>query len=187
MTVAVAIPGYLVGTWKVDPAHSEISFTTRHLMITKVRGRFTTYDATIVTAADPLESSVTATIDLTSVDTGNETRDNHLRSADYLEAAKYPTMTYRSTGVRRTAEGWAVDGELTLHGVTRSVSLDVEIGGFGADTFGGQRVGFTATTQISRREFGVDLTIPLDGGGVAVGDKVSISLEIQAVLQEEEN
>ena len=97
------------------------------------------------------------------------------------------TVAVAIPGVRRTADGWVVDGELTLHGVTRSVSLDVEIGGFGADTFGGQRVGFTATTQISRRDFGVDLTIPLDGGGVAVGDKVSISLEIQAVLQEEEN
>ncbi len=183
MTVAVAIPGYLVGTWKADPAHSEIGFSVRHLMISRVRGRFTWYDVTIVTSPDPLESSVTASIDLASIDTGNEPRDNHLRSADYLEAEKYPTMSYRSSGVRRAAEGWVVDGELTLHGVTRSVPLDVEVGGFSPDPFGGQRVGFTATAQFSRRDFGIDLTVPLDGGGVAVGDKVSISLEIQAVLQ----
>lgn len=183
MTVAVAVPGYLVGTWKVDPAHSEIAFTVRHLMISRVRGRFTTYDATIETAPDPSDSSVTATVDLASIATGNEIRDNHLRSADYLETGKYPTMSYRSSGVRRTAEGWVIDGELTLHGVTRSVPLDVEVGGFSVDTFGAQRAGFAATTQISRRDFGIDLTIPLDGGGVAVGDTVTISLDIQAVLQ----
>jgi polyisoprenoid-binding protein YceI len=183
MTVAVAVPGYLVGTWKVDPIHSEIAFSARHLMISRVRGRFTTYDATIETSPDPLDSSVVATIDLASIATGNELRDNHLRSADYLETEKYPTMSYRSSGVRRTAEGWVVDGELTLHGVTRPVPLDVEVGGFSVDAFGAQRVGFAATAQLSRRDFGIDITVPLDGGGVAVGDKVTISLDIQAVLQ----
>src|SRR5919106_5048908 len=96
----VAIPGYLAGTWKADPVHSEIAFSVRHLMISKVRGRFTGYDVTIVTSEDPLASSVTATIDLASVDTGNEQRDNHLRSADFLEVEKYPAMTYRSTAMR---------------------------------------------------------------------------------------
>jgi polyisoprenoid-binding protein YceI len=179
----VAIPGYLVGTWKADPVHSEIAFSVRHLMISKARGRFTGYDVTIVASEDPLSSSVTATIDLASIDTGSEPRDNHLRSADYLEAEKYPTMSYRSTGVRRTGDGWVIDGELTLHGVTRQVPLAVEVNGFGPDPFGGQRAGFSATTQINRRDFGIDITVPMDGGGVVVGDKVSISLEIQAVLQ----
>jgi polyisoprenoid-binding protein YceI len=179
----VAIPGYLAGTWKADPVHSEIAFSVRHLMISKVRGRFTGYDVSIVTSEDPLASSVTATIDLGSVDTGNEQRDNHLRSADFLEVEKYPTMTYRSTAMRRADDGWVVDGELTLHGVTRHVPLAVDMNGFGPDPWGGQRAGFSAAAQINRRDFGIDLTVPLDGGGVGVGDKVSISLEIQAVLQ----
>ena len=180
---AADVPGYLAGTWKADPAHSEVAFSVRHLMITTTRGRFTGYDVTIVTGEDPLDSAVTATIDLASVDTGLAPRDNHLRSADYLDVETYPTMTYRSTGSRRTGDGWVVDGELTLHGVTRQVPLAVEVNGFTPDGFGGQRAGFSATARISRRDFGIDLTVPMDAGGVAVGDKVSISLEIQAVLQ----
>ncbi len=181
--VTVAIPGYLVGTWKADPVHSEIAFSVRRLMISKTRGRFTSYDVTIVTSEDPLGSSVTATIDLASIDTGNEQRDNHLRSADYFGVEKYPTMSYRSTGIRQTDDGWVIDGELTLHGITRQVPLAVEVNGFSSDQWGGQRAGFSATAQINRRDFGIDLTIPMDGGGVGVGDEVSISLEIEAVLQ----
>jgi polyisoprenoid-binding protein YceI len=179
----IAIPGYLTGTWKADPVHSEVAFSVRHLMVSKTRGRFTSYDATLVTGESPLDSMVTATIDLASIDTGFEMRDNHLRSADYFDIEKYPTMTYRSTGIRQTVDGWAVDGELTLHGVTRQVPMSVEVNGFGPDPFGGERAGFSATAQINRRDFGIDLTTLLDGGGVAVGDKVSISLEIEAVLQ----
>jgi polyisoprenoid-binding protein YceI len=178
-----AIPGYLIGKWKADPVHSDISFSARHLMISKIRGRFTQYDVTIVTTDDPLNSSVSATIELASVDTGNQMRDDHLRSADYFNVDQYPTMSYRSTRIRHTDDGWVIDGALTLHGVTHSVPLAVEPNGFAPDPFGGQRAGFTATAQLSRRDFGVDLTVPLDGGGVAVGDKVSINLEIQAVLQ----
>ncbi|HEY2173411.1 MAG TPA: YceI family protein [Mycobacteriales bacterium] len=179
----IAIPGYLIGTWKADPVHSEVAFSVRHLMVSKTRGRFTSYDVTLVTGEDPLDSTVTATIDLVSIDTGFEQRDNHLRSADYFEIEKYPTMSYRSIGVRQSDDGWTVDGELTLHGITRQVPMALEVNGFGPDPFGGQRAGFSATAQINRRDFGIDLTTPLDGGGVAVGDKVSISLEIEAVLQ----
>jgi polyisoprenoid-binding protein YceI len=178
-----AIPGYLLGTWKADPVHSEIAFSARHLMVTKVRGRFTSYDVTVVTSEDPLASTVTATIDLASIDTGNEPRDSHLRSDDYLAVERYPTMSYRSTGIRPAGGGWVIDGDLTLHGVTRPVPLTVELNGFRPDPFGGQWAGFSATAQINRRDFGIDLTIPMDGGGVVVGDKVTISLEIQAVLQ----
>jgi polyisoprenoid-binding protein YceI len=180
---SVAIPGYLAGTWTADPVHSEIAFSVRHLMISKVRGRFTGYDVTIVTGEDPLGSSVTATIDLASIDTGNETRDNHLRSGDFFEVEKYPTMSYRSTGISRTDDGLIIDGDLTLRGVTRHVPLAVEMNGFGPDPGGGQRAGFSATAQINRRDFGIDITVPMDTGGVALGDKVSISIEIQAVLQ----
>lgn len=178
-----AIPGYLTGTWKADPAHSEIAFSVRHLMIGRLRGRFTGYDVTIVTSDDPPSSTVTATIDLASIDTGNQPRDNHLRSADYLEVETYPTMSYRSTGIRWAGDGWAADGDLTLHGVTRSVPLAVEVNGFRPDPFGGRRAGFSATARINRHDFGIDITVPMDGGGVAVGNTVSISLEIEAVLQ----
>lgn len=182
--VAVAIPGYRAGTWKADPAHSEIAFSVRHLVISKVRGRFTGFDVTIVTSEDPVGSSATATIELASVDTGNETRDDHLRSAEFLDVEKHPTMSYRSTGIRRTDECWIVDGDLTLRGVTRPVPLTVEMNGFTADPWGGQRAGFSATAQIDRRDFAVGPAVPADGGGVALGEKVSIALEIQAVLQE---
>lgn len=178
------IPGQLAGTWKADPAHSEVAFSVRHLMVGNTRGRFTSYDVTIVAAEDPLRSSVTATIDLASVDTGHEMRDEHLRSADYLDVEKYPTMSYRSAAVRRTDENWVIDGELTLHGVTRPVPLTVEPHGVGVDPWGNRRAGFSATAQISRRDFGIDISIPMDGGGVVVGDKVSVSLEIEAVRQQ---
>ncbi|MQA93566.1 MAG: hypothetical protein GEV11_02615 [Streptosporangiales bacterium] len=178
------IQDYRAGTWKADPAHSEIGFSVRHLMVSKVRGRFTGYDVTIVTTEDPLGSWVAATIDLASVDTGHETRDGHLRSADYLEVEKYPEMSYRSTGVRPVGDGWDVDGELTVHGVTRHVPLAVELHGFVPDPWGGQRAGFSASAEINRCDFGIGGTIPLDSGGIALGEKVSISLEIQAVLQQ---
>ena len=110
---AVAIPGYLAGTWKADPVHSEIGLSVRQLMVGKIRGQFTSYDITIVTSQDPLGSSVAATIELASIDTGNERRDNHLRSADFFDVETYPTMSYRSTGIRQTDDGWIIDGELT--------------------------------------------------------------------------
>jgi polyisoprenoid-binding protein YceI len=181
----VTIPGYLAGTWKADPVHSEIAFSVRHLMVGKVRGRFTNFDATLVTGGDPEGSSVAATIDLASVDTGFGPRDRHLRSADIFDVERYPTMSYRSTGVRRDGDGWVIDGELTVHGVTRQVPLAGEVNGFGPDPWGGQRAGFSATAQISRGDFGIDIPIPMDGSGLAVGDKVLISLEVEAVLQGE--
>ncbi|MHB1614346.1 MAG: YceI family protein [Actinomycetes bacterium] len=176
------IPGYVAGTWTMDPVHSDISFTVRHMMVSKVRGRFTTATATIVTAANPLESSVTAQIDLGSIDTRNEQRDGHIRSADFFEVEKYPAMTYRSTGVRADGGGFVVSGELSLHGVTRPVDLAVEVNGFTADPYGGTRAGFSATTKIRRSDFGITITMPMDGGGVVVGDEITVSLEIEAVL-----
>lgn len=174
--VTAAIPGYLAGTWKADPAHSEIAFSVRLLGISKTRGRFTTHDVTLVTDQNPLRSSVTATIDLASIDTGNEKRDNHLHAAEYLDVDTYPTVSYRSTGIRQTVDGWAVDGELTLHGITRQVPLTLKVNAFSSDQRDGQRASFSATSEINRRDFGIN------AGGVALSDKVSISLEIQAVL-----
>jgi polyisoprenoid-binding protein YceI/predicted ester cyclase len=151
-------PGYLVGTWKADPVHSEIAFSVRHLMISETSGRLTSYEVRIVTSDDPLGSSVASTFDLASNDTGTEPRDIHLRSADYFEVEKYPTMSYHSTGIRRTDDGWFIDGDPTLHGVTRLVPPTVEVNGFGLDPFGGQRAGFSATAQINRRDVGIDIT-----------------------------
>lgn len=178
----VSLPGYVAGRWNIDPVHSEVGFVVRHMMVSKVRGKFATYDVELVTAENPLDSSVTATIDLSSIETGNPDRDNHVRSADFFEVEKYPTMTYRSTGIRRTGDAFVLDGELTLKGVTRSVPLELELGGFGPDPYGGTRSGFTARGEIKRSDFHVDWSAALDTGGVVVSDKVEIHLEIEAVL-----
>jgi polyisoprenoid-binding protein YceI len=177
------IPGYTAGTWIIDPVHSEVGFTVRHMMVSKVRGKFTAFSGEIVTAADPLDSAVTADIDLTSITTGNDQRDAHIRSADFFETDTYPTMSYRSTGVRHDGGSYVVDGKLTLKGVTRDVPLALELNGFGPDAYGGTRAGFTATAEISRSDFGVNWNAAIEGGGVVVSDKVTIQLEIEAVLQ----
>lgn len=177
-----AIPGYVAGTWDIDSMHSDVSFSVRHMMVSKVRGRFNNVSGRLVTATDLLDSSVTADIDVNSFDTGNAQRDEHVRSADFLHAAQYPTMTYRSTGIRRDGDDLVVDGELTLHGITRQVPLALEVTGFGPDPYGGTRVGVSATTKINRKDFGIDTELPLDGGGVVIGETVQISLDIQAVL-----
>jgi polyisoprenoid-binding protein YceI len=163
--------------------HSEIAFSVRLLLISKARGRFTGFEATIVTGEDPMDSSVTATIDLASVDTGNARRDDHLRSA-YFQVENHPTMSYRSTGIHQADDGWVIDGELALHGITRNVPLTVETNGFDPGPRGGKRARFSATAQVDRSDFGIGRAMLLDGGGVGIGDKVSIRLEIEAVLQE---
>jgi polyisoprenoid-binding protein YceI len=183
-TTVTELPGYVVGTWDVDPTHSEVSFLVRHLMVSKVRGHFRDFTAEIVTAPDPVDSSVTATIDLNSVDTANEQRDAHLRSSDFFGTDDFPTMTYRSTGIHPDGDGYRLDGELTLKGVTRQVPLRLEVGGFSPDPWGGVRVGFSATGEINRHDFGLNWNTALEGGGVVVGDKVTINLEIEATLRQ---
>jgi polyisoprenoid-binding protein YceI len=181
----VTIPGYRAGVWQIDPSHSDVSFTVRHMMVSKVRGQFTEFEGTVVTGQDPTLSSVTATITLDSIDTRNEQRDAHIRSADFFDTAEYPTMSYRSTGLVDNGDGtWTVDGELSLHGVTKSVPLTLEVNGFTPDPWGGVRAGFSATAELNRRDFGIDISLPMDGGGVVVGDKISIALEIEAVLDQ---
>jgi polyisoprenoid-binding protein YceI len=184
-TPTVEIPGYVAGTWAIDPVHSEVSFVVRHMMVSKVRGRFDTFEGSIVTGPDPLGSSVTASVDLSSVNTGNEQRDGHIRSADFFEVDKHPHMTFRSTGVRAAGEGFLLDGELTLKGVTRPVTFQLEINGFGPDPYGGTRCGFSAQSEINRHDFGVSFDGPIPGvpGGVTVSDKVTINLEIEGILQ----
>ena len=180
------IPGYVAGTWDIDAVHSDVSFTVRHMMVSKVRGHFGSFSGQIVTAENPLDSTVTATVDLNSINTNNEARDNHIRSADFFETEKYKEMTYHSTGLRPDGENFILDGQLTLHGVTHRVPLKLELGGFGPDGMnpGGTRVGFSATGELNRRDFGIDITIPMDGGGVVVSDKVQLHLEIEGVLRQ---
>jgi polyisoprenoid-binding protein YceI len=176
------IPGYIAGTWDLDPSHSEIGFAVRHLMVSKVRGRFGKFEGEFVTAEDPLMSSVTATIDLGSVITGDENRDAHLRSPDFFDVGSNPVMTYRSTGLRPRGNGYVLDGELTLHGVTRSVPLDLELNGF-IESPMGTRVGLSVTGEISRKDFGIEFNMPLEGGGVVVGDRVNLHFEVEGVLR----
>jgi polyisoprenoid-binding protein YceI len=175
------VPGYEAATWTIDPVHSEVGFSARHMMVSKVRGRFTDFSGQIVTAEDPTASSVTAEINLGSIDTGNEQRDAHIRSADFFEVETYPTMTYRSTGVRVEDGEYVLDGELTLKGVTKSVPLHLELNGFGEDPYGGVRAGFTATGELSRSDFNVSFNAPMANGGVVVSDKITLQLEIEAV------
>jgi polyisoprenoid-binding protein YceI len=182
-TLTERIPGYVAGTWTIDALHSEVGFSVRHMMVSKVRGKFTKFAGEVVTADDLLGSSVTAEIDLASIETGSEQRDNHLRSPDFFHTDKHPQMTYRSTGVRADGSDWVLDGELTLKGVTRGVPLKLEVNGFGKDPYGGTRAGFTATGQINRGDFGVTYNAAIEGGGVVVSDKVDLHLEIEAVLK----
>jgi polyisoprenoid-binding protein YceI len=177
------IPGYVVGTWDIDASHSTVGFVVRHMMVSKVRGFFRDFSGVIVTAEDPAQSTVTATVDLGSIDTRQEQRDAHIRSADFFDVDKHPAMTFRSTGVRTDGADWIVDGELTLKGNTKPVSLALELNGFGPDAYGGTRAGFSARTEISRSAFGVDIQMPMDGGGVVVADKIVVELEIQGVLR----
>ena len=172
-------------TWKIDPAHSSIGFTVRHMVISKVRGKFGKWDATLALDTAHIEkSTVAVSIDAASVDTGIADRDNHLRSPDFFDAQKYPALTYKSRRVEQVSpEQLRVVGDLTLHGVTREVVLDVDYGGRGKDPWGNQRTGFTARTSINRKEFGLAWNQALETGGVLVSEKVEIEIELQAVLQ----
>jgi polyisoprenoid-binding protein YceI len=180
---AVKVEGIEAGTWSIDPSHSDISFSVRHLMVSKVRGSFTSFEGNLTIGENPLDSSVEVTIDLASVDTRDANRDAHLRSADFFGVEVHPTATFRSTGVHARGDGFVVDGELSIHGVTRPVSLDLEFNGTTSDPYGGRRAGFSASTELSRSDFGIDISMPLDGGGVVVGDKIKVQLEVEAILQ----
>jgi polyisoprenoid-binding protein YceI len=185
---AVEIPGYVTGTWTIDPVHSEVSFVVRHMMVSKVRGRFDTFEGTIETAADPLASTVNATVDLGSVNTGNETRDNHIRSEDFFHIEKHPTMTFRSTGIRPDGDNFLLDGDLTLRGVTKPVTFRLEVNGFGPDPRGGTRSGFSATTEINRHDWNVSYNgaIPGASNAVVLSDKITINLEVEGILNQAE-
>lgn len=184
ITSTSQVPGYTAGIWDIDAAHSEVGFSVRHMMVSKVRGRFGAFSGTLTTADDVLASVVEATIEMNSIDTNNSQRDGHLRTNDFFSIDEFPTMSYRSTAIRPDGSDYLVGGELTLRGVTKPVVLKLELNGFGPDAYGGTRAGFTGTTQINRKDFGVSLDMPMDGGGAVVGDKIDIHLEVEAVLRQ---
>jgi polyisoprenoid-binding protein YceI len=179
-TQILQIPDYVVGTWMIDAVHSEVSFVVRHLGVSKVRGRFDSFEGRLATAEDPLRSTVRVTIDAASVNTGNGQRDDHVRSADFLDVANHPHLTFESKSVRVNGEeAFQLEGDLTVRGVTRPVTLDLEINGFGEDYQGRKVIGFSATTEINRSDFEVT------GGqaGMILSEKVKITLEVEAVKQ----
>jgi polyisoprenoid-binding protein YceI len=169
-------------TWSIDPAHTTVEFSVKHLMISTVRGHFGAVSGTIVLdEQNPLASTVTAEIDVTSIDTRTEQRDAHLRSPDFFDVEKYPTIRFQSTRVERDGDHFDVVGNLTIRDVTREVVLHTSDEGRGGDPWGGQRAAFSATTKVDRREFGLTWNQALEAGGVVVGNEIKISLEVQAV------
>ncbi|WP_149260054.1 YceI family protein [Actinomadura sp. K4S16] len=180
MSITAVAPGLTAGTWNIDPAHSEVTFVIRHLM-TKVRGTFTDFTGTVQIAEELAESTAVAEIQVASIDTRHADRDAHMRTAEVLDVEKYPTMTFATKGVREEDGEYLLDGDLTIKGVTRPVTLTVEFNGVGEDPWGGTRAGFSAGTTISRKDWGIEFNVPLKGDKALLGDKVEIQLEIQAV------
>ena len=181
MTQALIGSGLKAGTWSIDPTHSTVGFSVRHLM-SKVRGSFTEFSGQILTTEDGAASQVEVRIASASITTNNEQRDAHLRSTDFFDAEAGQELVFTSTGVRETADGHVISGDLTINGTTRPVELAAEFLGVEVDAYGATRLGAEATTSISRKEFGVDFNVPLDGGKLLIGDKIDITLEIEAVL-----
>ena len=172
--------GWGAGTWEIDPAHSTVSFVVRHLM-SRVRGTFSDVSGQIITSADVSGSTAAAVIAVSSVSTGNQMRDNHLRSADFFDAERYPQMTFASRALRPADGRWVLSGELTIRDVTRPVDLEVEFLGTDPDGLQGEpRIGFSARAAISRRDFGITFGLATDGTKIVVADKVDIVLDVEA-------
>jgi polyisoprenoid-binding protein YceI len=171
------------GRWQIDPGHTELAFIGRHFMLTKVRGRFTGLSGVIEVAEAPGDSTVAVTIDMTTVESGNDARDEHLRSADFFDVERHPTAAYSARAAGWQGTGGELAGELTLRGVTRPVTLAAEYLGYTADPWGGHRAVFTAAGTIDRRDWGLTWNLPLDGGGLVVSDQIRIEIELEAVLQ----
>ena len=181
----IDVPGYRAGTWVLDPAHSEVTFSVRHMMISKVRGTFGMKSATLVAPENPLDAKVTASVDVASVDTKDEGRDTHLRSADFFDVENHPTIEFVSTGARVENGDFFVDGDLTIRGTTKPVSFAFDFGGFGVDPWGNYKAGASATTTVNREDFGLTWNAALETGGVLVGKDITINLDLQGSLQQD--
>lgn len=179
MSTPVTLADLTPGTWTIDPVHSQVGFTVRHMMVSKVRGKFGAFSGAITVAEDG-SPSVSAAIDVRSIDTGNEQRDGHVRSADFFDAENFPEATFVSTSVTPDGDDFVVTGDFTLKGVTKSVDLKLEFNGVSPGMGQGPVAGFEATTVINRRDYGIDFEMPMQTGGAVVGDKITISLEIEA-------
>ena len=172
----------MTNAWEIDVSHSAVHFFVRHMVISKVHGRFARWSGTIhLDEADLTRSSVEVSIDASSIDTQVADRDAHLRSADFLDVARYPTLTFRSKRIEKAGDRYRVSGDLDLHGVVREVTLDAEFAGTGKDPWNNERAGFSAGASIDRREFGLVWNAALETGGVLVGEKVEIAIELEAV------
>ena len=173
------------GDYTLDPAHTRLGFSARHAMVATVRGAFTEFTGTAhVDTANPSDSKVEVSIVANSISTGQQQRDDHLRSGDFFESEQYPDITFTSTNVTRDGEDWTITGDLTIKGVTKSVEVPFEFTGSAKDPYGNTRIGFEASTEINRKDFGVNFNGIVDGGKVLVGDKVQIHLAIEAVLDQ---
>jgi polyisoprenoid-binding protein YceI len=180
-TILLALPA-LAADWNLDTSHSSVAFEVRHMAIAKVKGNFSDFSATVTgEPGKPETFSVEATVQMTSVDTGNEKRDDHLRSADFFEVETFPTMTFKSTGVKMDGGEGTLTGELTLHGVTKTVEFELEYAGMVDDPWGNTRMGFSAEAEIDRREFGLTWSKALETGGLVVDNDVEIELEVELV------
>ena len=183
-TTASAL-GLKTGVWEIDPVHSTVEFLVKHLVVSKVRGRFNEFSGSVTIAENLLDSQVNATIATASIFTNQEMRYNHLRSGDFLDAESFPSITFNSTSIEADGSDYVLNGDLTMHGVTKGVSLNLEFNGVAAHPMGGVRAGFTATGTLSRKDFGMEYNAPLEAGGVLLSDKITIELEIQATQPEE--
>jgi polyisoprenoid-binding protein YceI len=184
MTITTDIhPQYTAGTWKLDPTHSTVAFSVKHLMISKVRGTFDTVDATIVTAENPADSSIEAVIDVASINTNQADRDNHLRTGDFFKVDEFPTATFRSSTFAVDGDDFTVVGDLTLRGITKPVTLKGEFGGVITDGYGQTKAAASATTKFNRHDYGVNWNAALEAGGMTLGDDITLSLDLQVVLQ----
>ena len=173
----------LAGAYEVDASHSEVAFVARHLVVAKTRGTFGSFRGSVEIAEDPTQSSLRAEVDLASVDTRDAGRDEHLRSADFFHVDEHPTMTFVSSAVRRDGDGWAVDGDLTIRGVSNPVTLDVEFLGGMADPWGNTRAAFSASAELDREAWGLNWNQALETGGVLVGKKVQIQIDAELIKQ----
>ena len=178
--MAVLTQAQTTTNWKIDTSHSTVEFAVKHMMFTTVKGRFTDVTGTIAfDPNDPVNGRADITIDASTVDTRDAKRDAHLRSADFFDVEKFPTLTFRTTNVAGTAKRFALTGDLTIRGITRPVTLDVTFEGAGPDPWGGERAGFSASATVNRRDFGLTWNAALETGGVLVGDEVKIAIELE--------
>jgi polyisoprenoid-binding protein YceI len=174
------------GRWEIDPGHADVAFIGRHFMITKVRGRFTDVRGSVTIAEEFGASSVDIVIGMASVESGNSDRDEHIRSAELFDVERYPEATFRSTNVEWSGNRGVVLGDLTIHGVTRSVPLEVTFEGHATDPWGGERAIFSARAQVNREDFGISWNVALEAGGVLVSKEIKIEIEVETVLQVED-